>query len=102
MNTAFTPVLQPCPFCGSANVQLVPTEGGAGFYVICGGCDAEGPARHNDGFAVKAWNRRRPVLDGDVVIAIKAFHDYLQSGPRMLDINAMRAALEAVRKGQIP
>ncbi|MFK3794785.1 Lar family restriction alleviation protein [Pseudomonas sp. NPDC088444] len=46
--------LKPCPFCGGTNLQV--TE--ASSYVMCYGCDADGPVGRPADAAIAAWNNR--------------------------------------------
>ena len=51
--------LKPCPFCGSTNVQLRPTDSNYVYYhVQCNNCMAQGGARIWEEDAVAAWNQR--------------------------------------------
>lgn len=61
--------LDPCPFCGAADVELhpldlaragpeVPLQGSTTQYAHCDGCGAEGPQSFHHDEAVAAWNRR--------------------------------------------
>lgn len=52
--------LKPCPFCGSRKSKLGAYEGvGESIhFVICLGCQADGPVRNTEEAAIEAWNRR--------------------------------------------
>lgn len=55
---SFWPDLRPCPFCGRSNLALGHER--EGFWILCRGCNAEGPlGRHKDPAAAgMAWNQR--------------------------------------------
>ena len=48
--------LLPCPFCGSADVEMVTRY--ELFVVECQDCGAVGQDRANEHYAAAAWNRR--------------------------------------------
>ena len=60
----------PCPFCGSAHVELVDFEGlvlgqlasPGGYAVYCSDCTAEGPKAKTGSEARRAWNKRALVF----------------------------------------
>lgn len=49
---------KPCPFCGSANVQVVDGFGRPARWVLCRECEALGPKRDTRREAIEAWNER--------------------------------------------
>lgn len=51
-----TEELKPCPFCGSTYVDLCVSKFSS--VVACGECQSEGPNIHDEGEAVRKWNRR--------------------------------------------
>lgn len=56
-------VLQPCPFCGSANDDLDTVlekddEGVTFWFSFCGDCGAQGPTSDRLGNAQRLWNLR--------------------------------------------
>jgi Lar family restriction alleviation protein len=63
MPDATTPNLLPCPFCGSVDVSF--HDDGIYNFVVCGNCEAAGPAFSYDETgsidkAIAAWNQRNP------------------------------------------
>jgi Lar family restriction alleviation protein len=50
------PVLLPCPYCGSTNIDSKTFEA----FVVCKGCDADGPVATNyvKSNSVELWNKR--------------------------------------------
>jgi len=46
--------LKPCPFCGSTNLNVTAESS----YVMCYGCDADGPVTRPSTAAIAAWNNR--------------------------------------------
>jgi Lar family restriction alleviation protein len=59
-----TAELLPCPFCGNDELTAEPET----TYVMCHGCDADGPMT-KPGEAVKAWNTRAAAEDVSAVAA---------------------------------
>ena len=59
------PKLLPCPFCGSSAETILTVMGVRGRCLVC---EAVGPARECDQFAIEAWNTRTnpsPPIDWD-------------------------------------
>lgn len=54
--------LLPCPFCKSKDLDpegcVVEYAGQDGLAVVCGGCDANGPAAADAWMAAYRWNQR--------------------------------------------
>lgn len=50
--------LEPCPFCGSDEVNITEDCTGDGYYVHCERCDAKSSMCYRKENAVNAWNRR--------------------------------------------
>ena len=50
--------LEPCPFCGSNNVELVNGTHYDIAFVECGDCTAKGPVEEDEDDAVDNWNQR--------------------------------------------
>lgn len=48
--------LEPCPFCGSADVKLYDTS--YNLHVFCCKCEAEGPSGVNKTESIALWNKR--------------------------------------------
>jgi len=49
--------IQPCPFCAGDMTEVV-TDDSENFAVLCGDCQAQGPAGSDEHHAVKFWNSR--------------------------------------------
>lgn len=49
--------LPPCPFCGSNDVRISGSGGGAAAY-FCWSCEADGPPADDATLAAAAWSRR--------------------------------------------
>jgi Lar family restriction alleviation protein len=50
--------LQPCPFCGSADVFMNAYTAAYVCYVVCGDCSANGPVQPTEKEAIEEWNAR--------------------------------------------
>jgi Lar family restriction alleviation protein len=55
-NDEGTPLLDPCPFCGSVDIEMKDTE--IAHYALCVSCEAEGPANTVLSSAIAKWNQR--------------------------------------------
>lgn len=49
---------EPCPFCGSTDLDVVSVIMVDAYRVRCGSCIAEGPAADTPREAVEKWNAR--------------------------------------------
>jgi hypothetical protein len=61
--------LSPCPFCGNCELTAEPDT----TYVMCHGCDADGPMTKPGG-AIKAWNTRAASADDVRAVAEQTVH----------------------------
>lgn len=62
--TTTNTALQPCPFCGSRNLDYTCRESEPDklvfFYVFCNVCEASGPTDYVQTNAIERWNERQP------------------------------------------
>jgi Lar family restriction alleviation protein len=50
--------LRRCPFCGSLDLDIVPSDDGKNENVVCEGCGGSGGEGRTSEAAATAWNRR--------------------------------------------
>jgi hypothetical protein len=48
---------RPCPFCGGIELDMMVTEDGLRYYVMCLDCNAQGSPQPTDRTALLAWNK---------------------------------------------
>jgi Lar family restriction alleviation protein len=68
--------LKPCPFCGSTNLNVTHESS----YVMCYGCDADGPVTRPSAAAIAAWNNRAapvPPAGEEIGALIDHLDDYI-------------------------
>lgn len=56
-------VMNNCPFCGNDDVTCI--EGSSMSWVVCEECGAEGPMAVTSAGAIRKWNERIRMEDGD-------------------------------------
>lgn len=89
--------IRPCPFCGSANVNVETDPLIAGrTAVFCKSCKAHGPIVRSERYAVASWNDgvRRVVMDGGerlatadaTCVALEAYESTREDGATMAHV----------------